>query len=343
MLAFILIFFEKYSFSDKSFEFAAAQSVLFPTEMAGTALLVLVIIIIERYANRSDTKKIEEDGRLGGEDEKTKKRSFFSNDEMFKRTSTARSMTVKLKTVKTTDLDMSSGAAQDFLSSFDANDDDNDVEDSRTKITHQQKTKFVLHWVMIFGVHFYCFWLVPIKSNYLLYGQAACDYSQKDFYGCYNFKENPALRILYILCVFYLIASSFQIAYGFPTIKKASSTLQYPNDLGVLLSNVYYAVPMVVEIRCLLDWIFSKTALDIFQFWQLYNYHFELFQGWAGNKWYTIKPMGIEAECLDKFIFGFLFSSIILFLLIGPFYLFSTMSMYVAYNPVLEGSFELNF
>lgn len=46
-------------------------------------------------------------------------------------------MTVKLKTVKTSDLDMNSSAAQGFLSSLGNNDDDGDIEDARTKITLQ--------------------------------------------------------------------------------------------------------------------------------------------------------------------------------------------------------------
>jgi len=44
------------------------QSVLFPFSMAKELLLVITIIIIERYANRSDTKKIEEK-RLDEEEE----------------------------------------------------------------------------------------------------------------------------------------------------------------------------------------------------------------------------------------------------------------------------------
>jgi hypothetical protein len=44
-------------------------------------------------------------------------------------------MTVKLKTVKTSDLDMSSSAAQDYLSNMGGEQDDEDIEDGRTKIT----------------------------------------------------------------------------------------------------------------------------------------------------------------------------------------------------------------
>ena len=45
------------------------QTVLFPFSMAKELLLIIVIIILERYANRSDTKKVEEK-RLNEEDEK---------------------------------------------------------------------------------------------------------------------------------------------------------------------------------------------------------------------------------------------------------------------------------
>jgi hypothetical protein len=102
------------------------MSVVFPGEMAITVLLVITILIIERYANRSDTKKVEEKKLV--EDATEHKKSFFSNEDMFKRTTTQRSMTVKLKTVKTSDLDMSSSAAQEFLSSFGDEHESEDIE-----------------------------------------------------------------------------------------------------------------------------------------------------------------------------------------------------------------------
>lgn len=261
---------------------------------------------------------------------------------MFKRTTTNRSMTVKLKTVKTSDLDMTSNASVEFLGQFN-NDDDNDIEDGRTKITIQQKTKYIMHWLFLIGSHFYCFWYIPVNGNYQLYGFAHCDEDQKEVYRCYNFKDNTYLRYLYLLMVAYLIVSSFQIAYGFPIKKKPSSVLQYYNDLGNLSAQIYMQLPFIVEIRCLLDWVFSKTALDIFQFWQLWNYHCELFLSWTGNKYYTEKTLGSPAECLDKCIFGVLIASVILFLLIGPFILFSTSSPYVGFNPISQAYINFNF
>lgn len=92
-----------------------------------------------------------------------------------------------------------------------------------------------------------------------------------------------------------------------------------------------------------MDFIFSKTSLDIFQFFQLFNYHWEMFIGWTGNRYYSFKILGSQTECLDKCIFGVLIASGLLFLLIGPFYIFSSISYLVDYNKVLQGTINLNF
>ena len=52
--------FDTYSFSQSKFDYYKGQSVVFQGEMAMMVLLIITIIIVERYANRSDTKKIEE-------------------------------------------------------------------------------------------------------------------------------------------------------------------------------------------------------------------------------------------------------------------------------------------
>jgi hypothetical protein len=62
----------------------------------------------------------------------------------------------------------------------------------------------------------------------------------------------------------------------------------------------------------------------------------------TGNKFYTEKTLGSPAECLDKCIFGVLIASVILFLLIGPFILFSTSSPYVGFNPISQAYINFN-
>jgi hypothetical protein len=148
--------------------------------------------------------------------------------------------------------------------------DDMDIDESRTKITHQQKTKFFLHWALLIFVHCFVFWWIPVTGNYILYGSTFCDASQgsKYPYGCRNFHDSTYLMIFYALCCLYFMLSSLQIRHGFPIMKKASTILQHNEDpLALIGAQVYAAIPFAIEIRCLLDFTFSKTSLDIFQFW----------------------------------------------------------------------------
>lgn len=101
------------------------------------------------------------------------------------------------------------------------------MDNSRTKITPQQKGKFILHWVTLIGGHLYIFWAIPIYGNYMLYNQPQCNEELKHIYGCKNFTNNPNLRILYLLLCIYYTLSAQQLAYGFPTLRKPSSVLTY--------------------------------------------------------------------------------------------------------------------
>lgn len=77
--------------------------------MALTLVVLIFITMIERIASRTDTKKATkkvDSGSIEGESS-----SFFNESEIFKKASTARSMTVAIKTMKTGDIDMQSDSA----------------------------------------------------------------------------------------------------------------------------------------------------------------------------------------------------------------------------------------
>ena len=68
-----------------------------------TTVILIMVMLIERIANRTDTKKVEKKEIV---ESNGKENSFFKNEEMFKKSQTERSMTVSLKTMKTGDIDM---------------------------------------------------------------------------------------------------------------------------------------------------------------------------------------------------------------------------------------------
>ena len=120
--------------------------------------------------------------------------------------------------------------------------------------------------------------------------------------------------------------------------------LQYHDyQVAVICASLYWSLPFIIELRSLLDFTMSKTSLDMFQYFQLFQYNWDMFITKNGNVYYTRKIIGEKKGLFEKFIFGFLISTAILILLCGPLALFSTMSGFVAPNPAISGDLALEF
>lgn len=92
-------------------------------------------------------------------------------------------------------------------------------EETKIKITHQQKTKFIMHWILLIVSHVLIFWYWPIAGNFKLYHQPQCDLELKQYYGCRNFQDNGYLRVFYILVCLYFMLSALQMRYGYSIYK----------------------------------------------------------------------------------------------------------------------------
>ena len=68
-----------------------------------------------------------------------------------------------------------------------------------------------------------------------------------------------------------------------------------------------------------------------------------MYNGKNGNIFYFLKPIGAPMEFIDRCLMGFLFSALVLIVLVGPLILFSPMAGFVAPNPVLSGDIKISF
>lgn len=116
----------------------------------------------------------------------------------------------------------------------------------------------------------------------------------------------------------------------------------FENPVPLILLNVYMAIPFLIELRCLLDFTFSKTSLDIFQFWQLFQYHTDFYMAKNNNVYYDEKEQGYENVFVDK-LPAYLIGIGLLALVVGPLVFFSTVGGFVAPNPVTSGQLTLSF
>jgi len=150
-----------------------------------------------------------------------------------------------------------------------------------------------------------------------------CQPDDVKYYACKDFRYNPYLRYFYLLILLYCLFSAQQLSYGFSLIKKPSSVFQYYDGWSKLLADIYKAVPFVIEIRCILDFCFSYTALDIWQYFQLFKYNFELYAVCVSNSWYNTKPSGQPVEGCCGRLEGIVLLFVVFGALIVPFFLFS--------------------
>lgn len=158
-----------------------------------------------------------------------------------------------------------------------------------------------MHMLILVSVHVFVFWFVPIYGNLRLYGTSLCDPTLVKWYYCKNFHQDVYLQIFYLIMCCYLLLSGLQLKYGFPIWKKTSSVLQYNNNMcAYLMAQVYWALPFIVELRCLTDFTMSRTSLDLFQFWQCFQYHYDMYCAKNSNVCYTVKTLGSETEPFDK-------------------------------------------
>jgi hypothetical protein len=74
----------------------------------------------------------------------------------------------------------------------------------------------------------------------------------------------------------------------------------------------------------------------------LFYYHYEIYASKIGNMWYGPKILGSPVEPLDKCLFGVFVSTVITFLLVGPFLLFSDLIPgLVGLNPITSANVQL--
>lgn len=164
-------------------------------------------------------------------------------------------------------------------------------------MTKQQKIKFYLHFVLLILIHFYVFWWTPVTGNMALYDKPYCKTEMMKYYQCMDFRYNSALRNLYLLLLLYLLFSSQQLAYGYSLIRKPSSVLQYCDGDWKALADIYILIPFVVEMRCCVDFAFSRTSMDVWQFFQLFKYNFELYACTVSNSFYDNRQHGEPVDC----------------------------------------------
>ncbi|OMJ82306.1 hypothetical protein SteCoe_17020 [Stentor coeruleus] len=203
-------------------------------------------------------------------------------------------------------------------------------------INHILLVKLILHGTLLIGVHFVIFWYFPGSSN-----KVYCS-SSKNETSCNDFTTNIFLRIFYILYVLYLIFEAQQISFGLPNFTEISFPLM--RHIGPYTSSLfkfYRGAPFLFELRTVIDWTFTKTGLDIFQWFKFEDIQANLFTNQCTQKSISYREKGAHVLIMEKCIYGACALVIMLLIILLPLMIFSTMNPIVEMNKVTSVSMSV--
>lgn len=147
-------------------------------------------------------------------------------------------------------------------------------------------TKYYFLWVNLIFIHLLIFYYLPFRGNVIMTGETFCDPDEGKI--CNNFGSNPWLVAFYCLYMLYFWFSAAQIRHGYPEIRRSNFIMnRYDDGISGDLLFLWSMIPFLLEIKVLLDWTMSKTALDIFQWFKFTMVHYDLYTYRCGNYAYS--------------------------------------------------------
>ena len=209
--------------------------------------------------------------------------------------------------------------------------------------------KYVLNIVITVVVHITAFFFLPMYGNMKLTGNVYCTKTEesdtnKDDKGnnnCNDFVENNWIIIFYLLNLLYIFISSLQIKHGYLDMIPKSLLKTGETSIHSGIHTGYKTIPFLYELKLAIDWTFTRTSLDIFQWNKFEGVYDLLYTTLCAKKSLNQKPVGMTISNMMKGYLGVpIFSGIIL-LLIGPLLLFSNLNPINELNNITGATIEM--
>ena len=181
--------------------------------------------------------------------------------------------------------------------------------------------KYILHIFSTIICHIFIFIYFPMKGNYNLLNTIYCIEDE----SCNDFMNNPYTVIFYILYLIYLFLSSIQIRLGYYDIKR-KSLFKQNTTITNTIAKIFNAIPFLPNIRNTIDWTFTSTCLDLFQWNKFESIYDTIFDTYCDSEGDDDKEIGEKVGKKDKIVMGGLLSFALVFILVVPLILFSSLN-----------------
>ena len=192
--------------------------------------------------------------------------------------------------------------------------------------------KLLLHVCLLVSISYIVFWYFPISSTESTTGFPYCP-NLNESSKCNNFEINLSLIFFYILYVVYFMIVALQLKFGLPSFRSGSFPLMKSTSrMSKIMFQFYRAIPFLFEIRTLVDWVCTLTALDLYQWFKFENLYAQLYINQCNSKSYQARVRGSQIGPYSKIGMGCCTLIIILGIILAPLILFSSL------NPIVESN-----
>ena len=181
--------------------------------------------------------------------------------------------------------------------------------------------KYILHIFSTFVCHTFVFIYFPMQGNFNLVNTIYCIEGE----SCNDFSYNGYTVFFYLLYLVYLYLSSKQIRLGYFDIKR-KSLFKRNTTVTNTISKIFNAIPFLPNIRNTVDWTFTSTCLDLFQWNKFESIYDTIFDTYCDSEGNDEEKIGQKVGKKKKIIMGGLLSFALIFILVIPLVLFSSLN-----------------
>ena len=208
--------------------------------------------------------------------------------------------------------------------------------------------KYILHLFIVLAAHAFIFFYAPMTGNYSIYKTVFCQKSEyeeddnskssknsndsnnsndsDDSEDCNDFNENGYLIGFYIIYMIYFIFSGMQIKFGFYDMKRKSILKAGYSSMNKTFNTTFRSIPFLYEIKLAIDWAFTPTCLDFFQ-WNKYESVYDVvYTTYCVMKDKNVTKIGQQVGTFSKASLGGVLSFALIIILVFPILLFSSLN-----------------
>ncbi|XP_035252701.1 piezo-type mechanosensitive ion channel component 1-like isoform X1 [Anguilla anguilla] len=104
--------------------------------------------------------------------------------------------------------------------------------------------KLIFQIILVFGIHLWMFFILPAVTERM-------------------FSQNSVAQIWYFVKCIYFALSAYQIRCGYPTRILGNFLTKKYNHINLFLFQGFRLVPFLVELRAVMDWVWTDTTLSL--------------------------------------------------------------------------------